>query len=86
MKGPDYDYLLGMAMWSLTKERKDELLKKRDEKTQELEELKKKSPENLWLTDLDEFLKKVKCLKICNACIMEVLCTRDNDISFLNPQ
>ncbi|XP_042857446.1 DNA topoisomerase 2-alpha-like isoform X2 [Penaeus japonicus] len=59
LKGPDYDYLLGMAMWSLTKERKDELLKKRDEKTQELEELKKKSPENLWLTDLDEFLKKL---------------------------
>lgn len=59
LKGPDYDYLLGMAMWSLTKERKDELLKKRDEKNQELEELKKKTPENLWLNDLDEFLKKL---------------------------
>ncbi|XP_069993753.1 DNA topoisomerase 2-alpha isoform X2 [Penaeus vannamei] len=59
LKGPDYDYLLGMAMWSLTKERKDELLKKRDEKNQELEELKKKTPDNLWLNDLDEFLNKL---------------------------
>ena len=30
--GPDFNYLLGMALWSLSKEKKDELLKQRDEK------------------------------------------------------
>lgn len=54
--GPDYDYLLGMAMWCLTKEKKDDLLKNRDLKTQELNLLKLKSPEDLWTDDLDEFI------------------------------
>ena len=30
--GPDFNYLLGMALLSLSKEKKDELLKQRDEK------------------------------------------------------
>ncbi|XP_064095039.1 DNA topoisomerase 2-alpha-like isoform X2 [Macrobrachium nipponense] len=53
--GPDYDYLLGMPMWNLTKEKKDDILKNRDKKTQELNCLKLKSPEDLWTADLDEF-------------------------------
>lgn len=28
--GPDFNYLLGMALWSLTKEKKEELLRQRD--------------------------------------------------------
>merc|ERR1712106_678730 len=32
-KGPDFDYLLGMPMWNLTQEKKDEICRKRDEKT-----------------------------------------------------
>ncbi|KAG8228870.1 hypothetical protein J437_LFUL007607 [Ladona fulva] len=55
--GVDYDYLLGMTMWSLTKERKDELLKKRDEKQQELRILQAKPPSQLWREDLDAFLE-----------------------------
>ena len=58
----DYDYLLGMPMWNLTKEKKDELLKKEQEKVHELESLKAKTPEMLWITDLDtlrEELEKV---------------------------
>ncbi|KAB7496958.1 DNA topoisomerase 2 [Armadillidium nasatum] len=55
----DYDYLLGMTMWTLTKEKKDELLKKRDAKVHELETLKVKSPSDLWLDDLNEFLKEL---------------------------
>ena len=35
-KDADYDYLLGMAMWSLTQERIDELLKKKGDKHAEL--------------------------------------------------
>lgn len=30
--GPDFNYLLGMPLWSLTKEKKEELLKQRDAK------------------------------------------------------
>jgi len=58
-KGPDYDYLLGMPMWNLTKEKKDELCKKRDDKQQELEKLKATSKEELWLADLDQFMVKL---------------------------
>lgn len=29
---PDYNYLLSMQLWSLTRERKEELLKNRDKK------------------------------------------------------
>ncbi len=30
--GPDYNYLLGMQLWSLTKEKKEQLLKQKEEK------------------------------------------------------
>ena len=39
-KDSDYDYLLGMAMWSLTAEKKEELLRKKDEKHKELDKVK----------------------------------------------
>lgn len=58
--GPDFDYLLGMPMWSLTLERKNELLKKRDDKIQELKALQRKTPSDLWRDDLNAFLEKVK--------------------------
>jgi len=52
-------------MWSLTKEAKDELLKKRDEKRQELEILRGKAPADLWREDLDLFLKEVNFKTFC---------------------
>jgi DNA topoisomerase-2 len=55
----DYGYLLGMTLWALTKERKDELLKKRDDKLAELKILQGRSPSSLWKEDLDTFLKEV---------------------------
>jgi len=55
-KASDFDYLMSMAMWNLTKEKKDALLKKRDEKLQEVERLKRKSEKDLWEDDLKEFL------------------------------
>ena len=58
-KGPDYDYLLGMPMWNLTQEKKDEIIKKRDEKKQELEKLKATTKEEMWETDLTEFMTKL---------------------------
>jgi len=58
-KSADYDYLLGMAMWSLTHERKEALLKQKQEKHQELENLRATSKEDLWRYDLKEFVKKL---------------------------
>ena len=58
-KGPDYDYLLGMPMWNLTQEKKDEIIKKRDEKTQELKKLQATTKEEMWERDLEEFMTKL---------------------------
>ncbi|MBN3313791.1 TOP2A topoisomerase, partial [Atractosteus spatula] len=52
LSGPDYNYLLSMPMWFLTKEKKEELCKQRDVKINELNTLKKKSPADLWKQDL----------------------------------
>ncbi|XP_033628868.1 DNA topoisomerase 2-alpha-like isoform X1 [Asterias rubens] len=53
--GHDYNYLLGMALWSLTREKKDDLLKNRDEKGKELCDLRRKTPVMLWRDDLAAF-------------------------------
>lgn len=57
--GPDFDYLLGMNFWSVTLERKEELIRKKNEKLEELNVLKMKTPGDIWNTDLDKFLDKV---------------------------
>lgn len=54
----DYDYLLGMAIWSLTREKVEKLLAERDGKENELIELLKLSPQDIWNRDLDNFLKE----------------------------
>jgi DNA topoisomerase-2 len=54
-----FDYLLGMSMWMLTEERKNELLKQRDNKLSELAAIRAKSPKQLWRDDLDGFVKKL---------------------------
>lgn len=51
-----YDYLLGMPIWSLTKERYEALLKVKGEKEELLNTLLQKSPKDLWNEDIDEFL------------------------------
>ncbi|XP_011191143.2 DNA topoisomerase 2 isoform X1 [Zeugodacus cucurbitae] len=58
-----FDYLLGMSMWMLTEEKKNELLKQRDVKLAELAALKAKTIETLWLDDLDDFEKKLNELE-----------------------
>ncbi|WWD17171.1 hypothetical protein CI109_101609 [Kwoniella shandongensis] len=52
----DYDYLLGMAIWSLTAEKVEKLISERDGKEQELIELLKLTPQDIWNHDLDSFL------------------------------
>lgn len=60
----DYDYLLDLPMRSLTYEKKEELLKKRDVKMQEYDVLLKKSPADLWREDLDCFMAQLIQLEI----------------------
>lgn len=58
--GPDYNYLLSMPMWYLTKEKKDELCKQRDAKMTELNTLKMKAPADLWKEDLAAFTEELE--------------------------
>jgi len=55
-QGKDFDYLLGMPMWNLTKEKKDAILKQEQEKIHDLEVVKKKTPKDMYITDLDDLL------------------------------
>ncbi|EME46718.1 hypothetical protein DOTSEDRAFT_87208 [Dothistroma septosporum NZE10] len=48
----DYDYLLGMAIWSLTQERVEKLNRQIGDKENEITELTAKSSKDLWRTDL----------------------------------
>ncbi|KAI9733829.1 MAG: DNA topoisomerase 2 [Claussenomyces sp. TS43310] len=52
----DFDYLLGLPIWSLTQERVDKLHEQMQNKKNQVEELKALSEHDLWCTDLDEFL------------------------------
>uniref|UniRef100_A0A674NA46 DNA topoisomerase 2 n=1 Tax=Takifugu rubripes TaxID=31033 RepID=A0A674NA46_TAKRU len=62
--GPDYNYLLSMPMWFLTKEKKEELCKQRDAKLTELNTLKKRSPIDLWKEDLAAFSEELEVLTL----------------------
>jgi DNA topoisomerase-2 len=54
--GEGFDYLLGMSLWSLTKEKVDALTEELAQKRDDLMTLKKTSPEQMWDTDLMELL------------------------------
>lgn len=62
-KSRDFDYLLEMSIRSLTYERKEELLKKRDAKMKEYEILLGKTPADLWREDLKQFLAALQELE-----------------------
>ncbi|KAM6498312.1 DNA topoisomerase, type IIA-like domain containing protein [Amanita muscaria] len=53
----DYDYLLGMPIWSLTKEKIEKLKQQAKDKEAELMKLLEKSPRSMWNEDLDQFLE-----------------------------
>ncbi|XP_042362205.1 DNA topoisomerase 2-beta isoform X1 [Plectropomus leopardus] len=57
--GPNFNYILNMPLWCLTKEKVDELLKQRDHKRAELNDLQRKSPEDLWKEDLAVFIEEL---------------------------
>ena len=51
-----FDYLLSMPLWSLTMEKVRQLEAEKELKESELNNLLKKSPQNLWETDLEQLL------------------------------
>lgn len=53
LKDSDYDYLLGMAIWSLTQERVDQLLRQIGTCEEEIDVLTRKSPSDIWDEDLN---------------------------------
>ncbi|OXB77750.1 UNVERIFIED_CONTAM: hypothetical protein H355_013138 [Colinus virginianus] len=57
--GPDFNYILNMSLWSLTKEKVEELIKHRDSKERELNDLKRKSASDLWKEDLAAFVEEL---------------------------
>ena len=59
VRAKDYDYLMCMAFWNLSREKKEALLRERDLKIGELNILSRKSPEDLWREDLDAFTAKL---------------------------
>ncbi|XP_056375981.1 DNA topoisomerase 2-beta isoform X1 [Hyla sarda] len=58
-QGPDFNYILNMSLWSLSKEKVDELIKQRDTKGKELNDLKRKSASDLWKEDLAAFVEEL---------------------------
>ncbi|KAF8523124.1 DNA topoisomerase II [Hysterangium stoloniferum] len=52
----DFDYLLGMPIWSLTHEKVEKLLQQRGDKEAELVTLLKRTPVEIWTEDLNNFL------------------------------
>ncbi|XP_056154222.1 DNA topoisomerase 2-beta isoform X1 [Lampris incognitus] len=57
--GPNFNYILNMPLWCLTKEKVDELLKQRDHKRGELNDLQRKESEDLWKEDLAVFIEEL---------------------------
>mgnify|MGYP006452958357 CR=1 FL=1 len=56
-----------MPIRSLAKKKVTELNKQRDNKENEYNILLKKTPKQLWIADLDEFLKEYKKINKANA-------------------
>ncbi|KAM9824701.1 DNA topoisomerase 2-beta [Neosynchiropus ocellatus] len=61
--GPNFNYILNMPLWCLTKEKVEELLKQRDQKRRELNDVQKNSPDDLWKEDLAVFVQELENLE-----------------------
>ena len=56
----NYNYLLNMPIYSLTKEKAVELKKTEASKEAELEQIKKTTPEKMYESDLHKLLRQIK--------------------------
>ncbi|MGH0120612.1 UNVERIFIED_CONTAM: hypothetical protein FKN15_014543 [Acipenser sinensis] len=57
--GPNFNYILSMPLWCLSKEKVQEILKQRDSKKMELDDLERKTPCDLWKEDLAAFVEEL---------------------------
>lgn len=48
----EFEYLLGMALWTLSAEKIEELKQQLKQKTEEIDVLQRQTPEDLWESDL----------------------------------
>lgn len=55
----DYDYLVGMALIKLSEEEKNKLIKESEEKMAEVRVIEKKTWQDLWHEDLDNFVSEL---------------------------
>lgn len=55
-----FNYLLNMPIYSLTKERYEDLMNKAKQKKELIDEISKKEPKEMYLEDLNELKKKLK--------------------------
>eukprot|EP01119_Soliformovum_irregulare_P022261 TRINITY_DN7585_c0_g1_i2.p1 TRINITY_DN7585_c0_g1~~TRINITY_DN7585_c0_g1_i2.p1 ORF type:complete len:491 (+),score=185.01 TRINITY_DN7585_c0_g1_i2:433-1905(+) len=58
----NFDYLLNTPIWNTTLERVEKLLKERDQKAQELGDLKTLEPSKMWLNELESLRKDIVAL------------------------
>ncbi|CDJ41830.1 DNA topoisomerase II, putative [Eimeria tenella] len=58
--GSDFDYLVGMPLWSLTTEKVEDLKRQLRDKEVELENLRQTDIRTLWLKDLDALLEAIE--------------------------
>ncbi len=49
-----YEYLMGMKLWTLTMEKVEKLKAELEQKTEEVEELERTAPHQIWWNDLDD--------------------------------
>lgn len=56
----NFQYLLGMPIYNLSREKKEEFLKKKADKEIELESLKRKTPKEIWREDLNDFIEELE--------------------------
>ncbi|PSS24455.1 DNA topoisomerase [Actinidia chinensis var. chinensis] len=57
IRASDYEYLLSMAIGTLTLEKVQELCAERDKLNKEVDDLRKATPKSLWINDLDALEK-----------------------------
>ncbi|XP_042514754.1 DNA topoisomerase 2 [Macadamia integrifolia] len=59
VRASDYEYLLSMAIGTLTLEKVQELIANRDQLESEVDELRKATPKSLWMKDLEALEKEL---------------------------
>jgi DNA topoisomerase-2 len=71
--GSEYDYLLAMAIASLTIEKVEELLADRDKMIIAVADMKKTTPKSLWLSDLESLDKELEKLDLKDAQVQQAI-------------